>query len=1162
MTVTDLTDKREGAPAGSELAGSELAGSDLAWWADRLAGRCLEAGLPMYRRRSGVYRRKSASTWQQFSAELTAALTAIGPCELTASVLAATVGVLYRYQGTTQPERIIVACMAGGSARAPQASQGDTQRDTLHDPLPLPLDVMSSMPFADLLEAAATALADANGRPDVSTAGLAETLGRGEVTNRHPFAPVVLLTDSTRDQLPDLRNDVTITVAPARGLDLEYNANVHDQDTVSLFGAHLCAFLAEGLADPSRTVGAIEYLAEPEREAMLRWSDGGTAEVPDVCLHELFEAAVRADPGREAVCFGAEVLSYGELNTRANRLARHLRSLGADRGQRVGICLPASTALLVGLLAVLKSGAAVVPIVPTFPAARNRMAIDDSGMRLLVTEPALRQVFDGTGIGLVCVDDQGAAAGGSDAAPADPASGVTPADPVYVLFTSGSTGRPKGAVLRHRTLVNLVIWQRDRGQDPAGRRTLQRTSIGFDVSFQEIFSTLGFGGSLVVAPDEVRDDVSLLPEYVERYAIARLFLPPVALSQLAVTAGIEQRSLPTLTEIIVAGEQLQISMPIRRFFHQLDCTLDNQYGPTETHVVTAFAMTGPSTRWAERPPIGRPVRNVRTYVLDESDRPVPVGVPGKICVGGLAAAGSYLDDEQTSARFGRDPHPGGVDRMYSTGDRARFLPDGDIEYLGRDDDQVKIRGYRIELGEVEAALGRVPGISQAAVAVHDAGPLGKQLTGYVVSETALDPSVIRRTMLDQLPAHMVPATSAIVRLPALPLTPTGKVSRRELPPPPRPAATDLQLAGGLLAAGDSVLASSERTVAKVWSAALGLGEIGRDADFIEIGGHSLVGIQIVAQLNELYSISLPLRSLLRGTTVAALAAQIDRVRGNGGTAIDEPATPEVSDPAARTAELVKVTMPDGRRLTCLQPAETQYLYMDVFGRRTYHRGGIRFAADGVVFDVGAHIGLFTLYVAEQAPGARIFAFEPCPPLFDALCANTGELASVRRFSFGFGERRDVAELTFYPHLTGMTSFHPDEAEERQLLSGILANLDTMHGDAPRLALADSEQYLAERLAASTFACERRTISDVIGELDLDRISLLKIDVQKAELEVLRGIAPSDWRKIDQLAIELHDLGGRLAEVIPLLEARGYRVSTEQDALHKGTVVHFVYATRP
>lgn len=1133
--MTDLTDKLDEAPPGS----------DLAWWTGRLAGRWVEAGLPMFRRRSGVYRRKSARGWQPFSADLAAALAGMGPLELAALALAATAGVLYRYQGTTQPERIIVASRAASQSAGPAQS------------LPLPLDVTSSMRFAELLEAAATALADADARPGVSAADLAAALRRGDVANRHPFAPVVLAADGIGDQLPDLRNDVTVTVAPGRGLDLEYNANVHDQETVSLFGAHLCAFLANGLADPSQSVGAVEYLAGPEREALLRWSDGGPAELPDLCLHELFEAAVRAGPEREAVCFGSEVLTYGQLNTRANVLAHRLRSLGARRGHRIGLCLSASAELLVGLLAVLKSGAAVVPIVPTFPAARNRMAIEDSGLRLLVTESALREVFDDSGIDLdlVCVDD-GQEAGGQ--AVADPVSGVTPADPVYVLFTSGSTGRPKGAVVRHRTLVNLVTWQRDRGQDPAGQRTLQRTSIGFDVSFQEIFSTLGFGGSLVVAPDEVRDDVSLLPEFIERHRISRLFLPPVALSQLAVTSGLEQRSLPTLTEIIVAGEQLQISMPIRRFFHQLDCALDNQYGPTETHVVTAFAMTGPSTRWAERPPIGRPVRNVRTYVLDESGQPVPAGVPGEIYVGGLAGAGGYLDDEQTSARFMPDPHQGGSELMYATGDRARFLPGGDIEYLGRDDDQVKIRGYRIELGEVEAALGQVPGVRQAAAAVHDAGPLGKQLTGYVVSETALDPSAIRRTMLGQLPAHMVPATSAIVRLPALPLTPTGKVSRSDLPPPPRPAAADAAPTGGLGAGGDPVLDSTERTVARVWSAALGLGEIGRDADFIEIGGHSLVGIQIVAQLNELYSVSLPLRSLLRGTTVAALAAQIDQVRGNGSVE----SLSAQADTAAGASGMTEVTMPDGRRLACLQPAETQYLYLDVFGHRTYHRGGITFAPGGVVFDVGAHIGLFTLYAAEQAPGARIFAFEPCPPLFDVLGANTGELAGVRRFSFGLGERADVAELTFYPHLTGMTSFHPDAAEERQLLSGILANLAGPHGDAARLALADSEQYLAERLVAATFRVERRTISDMIGELGIDRISLLKIDVQKAELEVLRGIAAPDWPKIDQLVIELHDTDGRLAKVMALLDARGYRVSTEQDSLHKGTVVHFVYAVRP
>ena len=1107
-------------------------GADQAGWAERLAKRRIEAGPPLFRRRSVVYHRKSMQVEQPFPARLVRALADGDPGRLTGLALAATAGVLYRYQGTTEPAAIVVASPVGGDQR--------------QESFPLPIEVSAQMPFAQLLKATEAVIADAN-QAEFGAADLAEALGLADVTNRHPFAPVVLVVGGLHRPIPDLRNDVTVTVLPGRGVTLEYNGNVHDHDTIARFAMHLVTFLDRGMADLSCPVSTIDYLPAAERESLLAGADGGRSAMSGQCLHELFEATARANPDAEAVRFGDEALSYGELEAQANRLANYLRSKGADRAHRIGLCLSASSALLVGVLAVLKAGATVVPLVPTFPAARNRMAIDDSMMRLVVTESSLRDLFADAGLNVVCTDADSAAIG--RAKPTPPRSGVSPDDPVYVLFTSGSTGRPKGAVLRHCSLVNLVRWQRDRGADPAGRRTLQRTSIGFDVSFQEIFSTLGFGGSLVVAPDDVRDDVSLLPEFIEREGISRLFLPPVALSQLAVTAGLEQRSLPTLTEIIVAGEQLSISMPIRRFFHQLDCTLDNQYGPTETHVVTAYAVTGPSTRWPERPPIGKPVGNVRTYVLDAWLRPVPVGVPGEIYVGGIAATGGYLGEAETLARFIPDPHSDPDGRMYRTGDRARILPSGDIEYLGRDDDQVKIRGYRIELGEVEAHLARIPGVIQAAVAVHDSGPLGKQLTGYVVSETEPDAVAIRRWMLEHLPAHMVPATSAIVRLGRLPLTPTGKVNRRELPPLPRAAIT--QADGAVSAEG------TEQTVAKIWSAALGLNQLSRDSDFIALGGHSLVGIQIVAQLNELYSISLPLRSLLRGATVATLAAEIDKIRGADATTAQAPP----AEPAAGPAEITEVTLPNGDRVACLEPAETRYLYLDVFGHQTYHRGGIRFTG-GTVFDVGAHIGLFTLYTLGQAPDSQVFAFEPCPPLFQALARNTVATANVRRFQIGLGAGRDTAELTFYPNLTGMSSFYPDHAEERQLLRSILANLGSLDDRVARLMLADSEQYLTEGLVGTTFRCERRTVSDMLGELGLDRISLLKIDVQKAELDVLRGIAPQDWRKIDQLAIELHDLDGTLAEVTALLTAKGYQVTVEQDSLHKGSVVHFAFAVRP
>jgi FkbM family methyltransferase len=488
--------------------------------------------------------------------------------------------------------------------------------------------------------------------------------------------------------------------------------------------------------------------------------------------------------------------------------------------------------------------------------------------------------------------------------------------------------------------------------------------------------------------------------------------------------------------------------------------------------------------------------------------------------------------------------------MYRTGDRARFLSGGEIEFLGRADDQVKIRGYRIELGEIEANLLLIPGIRRAAVAVHDMEAVGKQLAAYVVTEEEGLPeaAAIRESLLERLPGHMVPGAASILHVRELPTTPTGKVDRRALPAPPRAAPSSSASARG----------DTERTVAEVWAGSFGVDRVGRDDNFIDLGGQSLVGIQIVSRLNEMFSIALPLRSLLRGATVAAVAAEIDRLRGvvpeDGGDA--EASDGEAGDGAPGMQEL---ELPNGRRIACLQPAETEYLYLDVFEHRTYDRGGIRYPDKGLVLDVGAHVGLFTLYALERSPGLEVVAFEPCPPLFEALRRNTGAMAGVRLLPFALADRRDTAELTFYPNLTGMSSFHPDDARDRALLAGILKNLTDAGQNGGSALLAESEAYLDERLVGSTFTCERRTLSDVLAETGIERVDLLKVDVQRAELEVLEGIADADWPRIAQLAVELHDEDGRLERVRALLGERGYRVSVEQDRLHAGTPVHFVYA---
>jgi len=1105
---------------------------DLNWWVHRLGGTSPESGPPLFRNRSKVYRRRSLRLLLDAPEQLTGtpAYRDATPERRSALLLAATVGVLHRYAGAVEPQRIVV---------------GHPGPDGVGT-LPVGVDVSATGSFATLAEDAATALAESGRRAGGST-GLVEALGLDGVTHRHPLFSVLLRTADEQSEVPDLRHDVTVTLTPQGALELEYNSHLHEEGAVTRFGYHVQRFLALGLADPDAAARDIDYLTEEERSQAVRWSIGPDAPADQRCLHELVESAVQEHADREAVVHGDLTYTYAELDAKANQLAHHLRALGAGVGTRVGLCVPASPELLVGVLAILKSGAAAVPIVPTFPAARNRMVIADSAMELVLTHSSLASDLAGTGPALIEVDRSADGIAGHPRTA--PETGATAEDLAYVLFTSGSTGRPKGVMMKHRTLVNLVRWQRERGLDPAGRRTLQRTSIGFDVSFQEIFSTWAFGGCLVVATDEVRDDVSILPEFIEAHGIARVFLPPVALEQMAVTANVSQRTLPTLREVVVAGEQLKISMPVRRLFHQMDCRLDNQYGPTETHVVTAHALTGASTRWPELPPIGRPVAGVHTYVLDPWLRPVPPGVPGEIHVGGLAPARGYLDPGATAERFCDDPfEPGG--RLYRTGDRARQLADGSIEFLGRQDDQVKIRGYRIELGEVEANLLQLPGIRQAAATVHESEALGRQLTAHIVTDQEGQPEAarIRQLMLERVPDHMVPATSAILYTRELPTTPTGKVDRRALPPLPRTAAP----ASHTVAVGDT-----QQAVAGIWARALGLPQVSPDSGFMDLGGHSLIGIQVVAQLNELFSITLPLRSLLRGSTVAALAKEIDTLRAarSGAPAPAEEAPTVLPEP--RTLEL-----PGGRTLVCLHPAETRYLHLDVFEHRTYDRGGIQYPDSGLVLDVGAHIGLFTLYALERSPGLEVHAFEPCPPLFEVLRRNTEHLPQVRRFPFGLGAVADAAELTFYPNLTGMSSFHPDAGQERELLAGIIKNLSTLPEQGAGALLAESDEYLAERLQAMAFRAERRPLSEVLAQTGAERVALLKIDVQKSEPEVLDGIAPEDWPKIDQVAVELHDLDGRLEQITGQLTAKGFQVTVEQDVLHAGTAVHFAYAVRP
>ncbi|WP_293062505.1 MULTISPECIES: amino acid adenylation domain-containing protein [unclassified Moorena] len=388
----------------------------------------------------------------------------------------------------------------------------------------------------------------------------------------------------------------------------------------------------------------------------------------------------------------------------------------------------------------------------------------------------------------------------------------------YVIYTSGSTGKPKGVAMKHLALSNLILWQRSNTTVSTRAKTLQFAPISFDVSFQEIFSTWCAGGTLVLISEELRRDPVALLHLLRAKQVERLFLPFVGLQQLAETAQTLGLIPTSLREVITAGEQLQITPAIASFFSQLkDCSLHNQYGPSETHVVTAFTLTGSTDNWSALPPIGRPIANTQIYLLDQFAQPVPVGISGELYIGGVCLARGYLNrPDLTAERF--IPNPFSQEegsRLYKTGDLARYLPDGNIEYLGRIDNQVKVRGFRIEVGEIEVILAQHPDLRQTAVIVREDQPGDKRLVAYVCPNQGQIPTSgqLRRFLWEKLPDYMVPRN--FVTLEALPLTPSGKVDRKALP---IPDASSLIRETSFVAPRDSV----ELQLAQIWSEILGL----------------------------------------------------------------------------------------------------------------------------------------------------------------------------------------------------------------------------------------------------------------------------------------------------------------------------------------------------
>jgi amino acid adenylation domain-containing protein len=611
----------------------------------------------------------------------------------------------------------------------------------------------------------------------------------------------------------------------------------------------------------------LSILPQEERNRVVElFNPTAGAQPNNELIHELFERHARNTPDALALLYCDERLTYAELNRRANRLARYLRSHGVHADELVGLCVERSLEMVVGILGILKAGGAYVPLDPRYPIERLSYMLENAAPTMLLTQECLKNGLPECAARILALDSDWGAIEGYDSDNLEPVEiRCTPANLAYVIYTSGSTGLPKGVMLEHRGVCNLVAAQLKITDVSAHSRILQFASLSFDACTWEWVMALCTGASLCLA---TRDDLAPgepLRATLSNQRITHALLPPVALGALS-----SQEGLDGLNTLLVGGEACSAALvgrwaPGRRFI--------NAYGPTE---ITVCATEHPcDPRDVNAPPIGRPILNARTYILDDRQRPVPLGAVGEIYIGGVGVARGYLNrPDLTAERFLPDPFSGSAGRrMYRTGDIGRWRPDGVVEYLGRNDHQVKIRGFRIELGEIEAQLSAHANVKDVVVIAREDVPGDKRLVAYLVPDDAGAPSIeeLRKQLSTVLPEYMVPA--AFVSVETLPFTPNGKLDRRALPPPELSAYGNGEY--------QAPTGEIETALAQIWRDVIHIERVGREDNFFAIGGHSLHGIKLIEKVEQQLGVRLSVVAAFKYPTIKQMAEEVQSRKMHG-----------------------------------------------------------------------------------------------------------------------------------------------------------------------------------------------------------------------------------------------------------------------------------------
>ena len=655
---------------------------------------------------------------------------------------------------------------------------------------------------------------------------------------------------------------------------VEYNTDLYDASTIDRILRHFETLLESAIEAPEKRLSELDMLGTTERKRLLvDWNDTVREYPRNLCVHQLFERQAGRRGHAVAVEFGDEKVTYAELNLQANHLAHYLRSQGAGVGQRIGLFVDRSPAMFVGLLGIQKSGAAYVPLDPSYPAERVRATLEAAGITLLVSQESLLAALPEYGGRVVCLDRDDAFL--EQQSGENPQSGVTPDDLVYVIFTSGSTGTPKGVELGHRGVVNLLDWMQEELHFSERDVFPALASFAFDMSIPELYLALAAGGTVALAPKQLAADGEELTRFLRKHGATLVHATPTTWS-LLLDAGFTGANITRC----IGAEPL----PAELFGRLMDVApgtpLYNFYGPTETTVWSTFHRFDAAT---DRIVIGRPLANTQLYIVDRDGNPAPIGVAGELLIGGDGVAKGYLNQpDLTAEKFVPDTFSGSRGAsLYRTGDLARYLPDGRVEFGGRLDHQVKIRGFRIELGEIETVLAQQPVVRECVVLAREDHAGDKRLVAYVVAEAGLTVTSreMREWVKQRLPDYMVP--SAFVELERMPLSPNGKVDRKALPAP-EPEAS---------AAVGSMENPIEEMVANIWAEVLKTSEVTQTANFFELGGHSLLATKVVARIRQAMQVNLPLGAIFEFPTVAGLAARVNTLMRDGANSSESPLVP-------------------------------------------------------------------------------------------------------------------------------------------------------------------------------------------------------------------------------------------------------------------------------